>query len=84
MRGSRQFLTRTMRLWAHVAGRDRVVVALDCEILGIESAAGDHNPPPAIGDPRRHVVESAHRGSHRCGWDVTAGVQVNPDNHGHG
>jgi hypothetical protein len=29
-----------------------VVVAFDCEILGIESAAGDHLSPPAVGDRR--------------------------------
>jgi len=49
----RQFRALIRRLWApHVAGRDRAVVALDCEILGIESAAGDHPPPRAVGDRR--------------------------------
>jgi len=50
--GSRQFRTRTMRLWAPTWPVATVSSwHSTCEILGSESAAGDHNPPPAVGDP---------------------------------
>jgi len=82
----RQFRALIRRLWApHVAGRDRAVVALDCEILGIESAAGDHPPPRAVGDRRLWGSSSLlTTRSTDAGWDVTAGVCVNHGSDGHG